>query len=106
MRKLTTDLIEKIKSSEIFNFDETFNIYNICSKTIFEDEEEGRAILIYILDNRKKFDASLNDILSDIIESVGFYPYLEKEGLYTTSTAAEIRKNMNESFGVDKKILS
>ena len=62
MRKLTTDLIEKIKSSEIFNFDETFNIYNICSKTIFEDEEEGRAILIYILDNRKKFDASLNDI--------------------------------------------
>lgn len=103
MRKLTTDLIEKIKSSEIFNFDETFNIYNICSKTIFEDEEEGRAILIYILDNRKKFDASLNDILSDIIESVGFYPYLEKEGLYTTSTAAEIRKNMNESSGVDKK---
>lgn len=29
MRKLTTDLIEKIKSSEIFNFDETFNIYII-----------------------------------------------------------------------------
>ena len=54
MRKSTTDLIEKIKSSETFNFDETFNIYNICSKTIFEDEEEGRAILIYILDNRKK----------------------------------------------------
>lgn len=53
MRKTTTDLIEKIKSSEIFNFDETFNIYNICSKTIFENEDEGRAILIYILDNRK-----------------------------------------------------
>lgn len=103
MRKTTTDLIEKIKSSEIFNFDETFNIYNICSKTIFENEDEGRAILIYILDNRKKFDTFLDDMLSDIIESVGFYPYLEKEGLHATSTAAEIRKNMNESSGVDKK---
>ncbi len=55
-----------------------------------------------ILNNRPKLDPSLNPILSDLIEAVGFYPYLIKEQLTLESTDALIRQEYHHSDNLDK----
>lgn len=81
-----------ILNTDSFNFNETFDLYSSCSKLIISNEEKGINLLIYILDNINKFDEKLHSFLADLVESVGFYPYLEKEHLKNQSTASNIRK--------------
>ncbi|MGQ1300701.1 DEAD/DEAH box helicase [Acinetobacter nosocomialis] len=97
------NLIEKIKYNKVFSFDETFSIYSECSKNLIQDENIGREILIYILNYKEKFHPDLNEILSDLTESIGFYPYLQKEKLKINNTSANIRLGINESKNIKNK---
>ncbi|MCH7294434.1 DEAD/DEAH box helicase [Acinetobacter higginsii] len=97
------NLIEKIKTLDEFDFNETFSIYNECSKALLEKQDHGIEILINILNYRKKFNQDLNEILSDLVESIGFYPYIKKENLYPSSTSANIRIGVNESNNIKDK---
>lgn len=85
------------------DFNETYEIYKICSNELIQDEESGRKILVNVLNNRQKLDKSLDNILSDLIESAGFYPYLEKENLLLTSTSNNIRKEFHSSKYLNNK---
>lgn len=62
--------------------DECFSIAMSCSKLLSSgdsnDEREARIIVIHILNNWKKVPSELYPIWTDIIESIGFYPYIEK----------------------------
>lgn len=62
-------------------------------------EEQGRRIIINVLDNWDKIDENTYEIWTDLIESAGFYPYLEKEKnrLNFKNTAGEIRKEFHKS---------
>ena len=70
------NIISEIKRKESFSFEETFSIYKKCSSLIFKDKTTAQKLLINILDNLFKFDKSLHVILTNLIESIGFYPYL------------------------------
>jgi hypothetical protein len=96
------EIITIIEDQEIFNLEETFSIYKRCSQLIIEDEYKAQKIVVNILNNRSKFDSQLEPILSDLIEAVGFYPYLSKEDLTLDSTDALIRKEYHHSDNLDK----
>ncbi|CZF79401.1 ski2-like helicase [Grimontia celer] len=98
------DLIKKIKQTNDFSFSETFSIYNNCSRMIMKDQNEGMKVLIYILEQRRKFDHSLDEMLADIVESVGFYPYLIKEKLTLSSTNSKVRLISNTSIKIPGKV--
>ena len=55
-----------------------------------------------ILDNKGKFDQSLSVVLTDLIEAVGFYPYISKENLQLDSTDSLIRQVYHHSGNLNK----
>lgn len=69
---------------------------------IFKDKTTAQKLLINILDNLFKFDKSLHVILTNLIESIGFYPYLSKEKLALDSTDSKIRQNYHYSDNINK----
>lgn len=96
------NIVLEINEKKSFTFDETFGIYKVCSKLIACDKILAQRILINILDNLHKFDKNLSDILAQLIESIGFYPYLDKENFILNSTDANIRKNYHYSENIKK----
>lgn len=95
-------IINEIESKESFDHEQTFEIYRICSQLIINEKQKAEKILVNILDNRSKFDSKLDPILSDIVEAVGFYPYLSKESLELESTDALIRQEFHHSDHLEK----
>lgn len=100
-------IIEDIRTSESINQDKSFYYCQICSKLLRNPMEENKArkIIINILDNWHKLDDSTHELWTDLIESAGFYPYLEKEKnkLIFKNTAGEIRKEFHKSSNLKNK---
>ncbi len=87
-----TEILEKIQKVDKFNSSETFDIYRHCAEVLVNEEEKGINLLIHILNSREKFENSLDEMLADLVESIGFYPYLKKENLNLSSTGSKIRQ--------------
>ncbi|WP_168416190.1 DEAD/DEAH box helicase [Erwinia amylovora] len=85
-------------------FECTFEEYKRCSHLIHSNEEIGRDRIIQLLENRKDYSSKLDFILADLVEAVGFYPYLEKENLNTSSTAQQIRIESSRSTNLGNKL--
>lgn len=96
------ETINYIESTDKINFESTFNIYKYCSALIVEDEQNAQKLLVNILGNKSKFEPNLDFVLADLIEGVGFYPYIKKEDLKITSTDALIRNAYHQSDNLDK----
>jgi replicative superfamily II helicase len=96
------ETINLIENSEIVDFETTFKIYKFCSELIIENENYAQKLIVNILSNKNKFDKRLEYILADLIEGVGFYPYIEKEQLPIDSTDALIRTAYHKSDNLDK----
>jgi hypothetical protein len=96
------ETINYIESTDKINFESTFNIYKYCSALIVEDEQNAQKLLVNILGNKSKFEPNLDFVLADLIEGVGFYPYIKKEDLKITSTDALIRNAYHQSNNLDK----
>lgn len=97
------EILDKIQATAEFNNSETFDVYRHCAATLIHDEEEGINLLIHILNSREKFSNSLDDMLADLVESIGFYPYLKKESLHLTSTSSKIRQVSSLSSNIQDK---
>lgn len=96
------NLLLEIQTKDNFNYEETFDLYKKCSEIIIENENIAQKLIVNILDKKNKFDPNLNLILTDLIEAVGFYPYLEKENFKLDSTDALIRQVYHHSDNLDK----
>lgn len=93
--------------SKIFNHDNisdfefNFQLIKECSKKLsnVETSTEARLILIYVMDNWNELPPESLEMWIDLIESAGFYPYLEryKEQLPLSSTSSLIRKEFFKS---------
>lgn len=95
-------LLLEIQSKDYFNYEETFELYKKCSELIIDNENIAQKLIVNILDEKNKFDQNLNLILTDLIEAVGFYPYLEKENFELDSTDALIRQVYHHSDNLGK----
>lgn len=98
---MPTKLIDEIKELDYIDLNTNFELIRKCSKMVNskESEDDARLLLIYILDNWDKIDCAAKPMWTDMVESVGFYPYLEKykEQLVLTDTAEIIRKGYYKS---------
>lgn len=96
------ELLLDIENKSIFDFKSTFDLYKNVSQFVIEDEVLAQRLIVNILDNKDKFDYSLNHILTDLIEAVGFYPYIYKENLKLESTDSLIRQGYHHSENLNK----
>ena len=89
--------ITKIDTGNL-SFDDYFSIAKRCSKLLStgnsDDEMKARKIAIHVLNNWERISPELYPVWTDIIESVGFYPYIEKnaETMKMLSLSDEVRQ--------------
>jgi hypothetical protein len=99
-------IIEEIRASKTINQSKSFEYAQKCSKLLRNPKEDdgARRIIINILDKWEKLDKSTYELWTDLIESAGFYPYLEREkdNLVFKNTAGEIRKEFHKSEYLEK----
>ncbi|MBU3178429.1 DEAD/DEAH box helicase [Clostridium estertheticum] len=106
---MSNDVINEIKNSQNINADCSFRIAKQCLnlRNSKETQVEAQNIIIYILENWQKVNENSKQIWIDIIESMGFYPYLEKykEILKLNNTASIIRKGYFKSHNLPELFL-
>ena len=74
-------IIELIDKSKKISYEQSFSLAVECSKFLAsgkeEDEAKARQMIIHILDAWTIIPSETYEIWKDIIEAIGFYPYLE-----------------------------
>ena len=74
-------IANEFKNFEYTSFDANFSIANKCSQMLASASSENsllHTIVLNILDNWNKIPSEIKPIWTDIIESLGFYPYIQK----------------------------
>lgn len=102
------EILDYINSVDQLNLDESFQLANKCSRLLRkkDTEVEGRRLIIHILDNWGKVCKPTRDIWSSLIETAGFYPYIEKESeIKLEDTASRIRREFHKSDHLSNKYL-
>ncbi len=101
------NIIDIIKRSERLTVDQSFDFAKQCMSLIDSetdvDKEYGRKIIINILDNWPKVHCETHNIWINIIESAGFYPYIEQKKIDLNNFSAEIRKGLLASKNIEGK---
>ncbi|SHN50666.1 DEAD/DEAH box helicase [Desulfitobacterium chlororespirans] len=76
------DYIRKIDSEENLTYEESFNIASHCSILLSGKDDDQKAsarkIAIHVLNNWSCIPTETYPLWTDIIEAIGFYPYIEK----------------------------
>lgn len=93
----TTNFISEIESANSISLDQSFRIVSYCTQLLSlhsaEAELSARKIVIHVLNNWGKVDKNIYEIWSDLIETLGFYPYIQKNSsdLRLVSFADDVR---------------
>lgn len=107
----TTEFILEIKNAENISFEQSFKIVSYCTQLLSQHSSEAelsaRKIVIHVLDNWKKVNHNLYEVWTDLIETLGFYPYLQKNSsdLKMTSFADDVRMSYFQSDFLDHTYL-
>lgn len=98
------NIVKKVIDKEKLTFDESFQLAALTSKRLRLPERENwaRNSIIHVLENWNNISPETYPIWTDLIESAGFYPYLEKEKnkLILSSTDSIIRKEFFKSDNI------
>lgn len=87
------EILQILNNQNSLDLNTTFKIFSFIANLINLNQiEDAQELVIYTLENYKKLNTSCAEIFSDIVESIGFYPYLEKYKLNLNSTQTKIRK--------------
>jgi late competence protein required for DNA uptake (superfamily II DNA/RNA helicase) len=66
-----------IDQNSQFNFEDSYALASYSNKLYRENEHDGRDIIIRILDKWDGFHDGCKDLLNDLIEIYGLYPYVD-----------------------------
>ena len=75
------DCISRIDDGQALSYDESFEIASYCSRLLSGSSEEVadvRRIAIHILNSWENIPDETYPIWTDVMETIGFYPYIEK----------------------------
>lgn len=101
------DIINLLSNSITLSTNDSFHIAGLCSIYLdsIPNEDDGRRIIINVLDNWKKIPIETHELWTDLIEIAGFYPYLEKDKdkLRLSSTSSLLRKEYHSSKNLKGK---
>jgi len=102
-------LIKKLKSKIPITSDDSFRLAKYVSLCFSQKKSdiviEGRNIIILILDNWNNIPKESVGIWVELIESAGFYPYLNQLNLTINCLDNKIRRSYHQSNYIDGKIL-
>ena len=107
----TKEVISEIDKIKKISFDESFKIISHCTQLLSQHSVEAellaRKIVIHILNNWEKVDSNVYEVWTDLIETLGFYPYIQKNrnNLKMTSFADDIRMSYFQSDFLDNTYL-
>lgn len=93
-------ILRQLENPQQITYAEGFYYVRMCSRLLSENEEVfARKIAIRILNNWNRMDSNLYPIWSEMIESLGFYPYLNgrEQGLKNNSLDDDMRQCYHES---------
>ena len=98
------EVIYNLESLERLDFDQSFDYAQYCSSILKVDDVSARKLIINALNNWNKIKIETHDIWIDLIESSGFYPYLQKEEFKNLNNLpAQLRKEMHLSKNLPSK---
>lgn len=101
-------ILAKIDDSEFLDYRDSFTLASKCAELLLssfpKEQNYARRIVIHVLDNWKKINKGTHDIWADIIETLGFYPYIEKnrEYLFLNSFSDIVREKYYLSDFLDQ----
>ena len=105
---MNEDIIEIVRSSKVLSFEQSFNFAQMCMSMLYsnikKEVEYGRRVIVNILDNCHKVHQSSHDMWENIIESAGFYPYIEQSKFALNNFSGEIRKELHASNNIEGKL--
>lgn len=105
------DIMNLLDNRKALSYNQSFELANYCANLLCSSKHEnynlGRKIIIHVLNALCCIPEETYIIWSDLVESVGFYPYLEKnkDVLKVESLADEIRKQSCKSDYLDNKFM-
>jgi len=98
------EIINKLKSKVAITDDESFLLAQKVSEKLISltEGEEALKIIIYVLDNWEDIPCTTKEIWGDLIESAGFYPYINKIGFKSSDLGYGLRKEAHFSKALNK----
>ncbi len=105
------EIIIDIEKTEKISFEKSFSIISYCTQLLSQHSSEAellvRRIVIHILNNWEKIDQNTYEMWTDMIETLGFYPYIQKDNskLKLTSFADNVRMSYFQSDFLDNTYL-
>ena len=99
------EIFTKVKNHKMITPDESFVLSKLVSQLILDENtrQQGIEIVIYVIDNWANMPIQMQEVWSDIIESVGFYPYLQKLQMNTKADLGyQVRKECHYSNNIHK----
>lgn len=111
MKEDYEEIINILQTSSKLTNEECFSFAKKVSLMLGSADDQinifGRDIIVHVLDNWDKIPKEFASIWVDLIESCGFYPYLEKEQskLHLNDLATNIRKELHLSKNLNGKYL-
>lgn len=97
--------MEKYYAVNLNDFSESFSLAKECSMLVNSRVQSGYKIIIYVLDNWLKVNDLTKTIWIDLIESAGFYPYLDQVQNENMDLSTIIRKGYHNSESLPNIIL-
>lgn len=97
------EILIEIESAEKISFDTSFRIVSYCTQLLAQHTPQAeliaRRLVIHVLNNWNKVDSNVHELWADIIETLGFYPYIRKNvsDLKLESFADEVRMSYFQS---------
>lgn len=107
-RLYVNQILKQLEVRQRIAYDEGFSYAKVCSSLLSNGEETlARKIAIRILNLWKEMDSNLYPLWSELMESLGFYPYLNgrEAGLENNSLDDVMRKCYHESAYLPSVIL-
>ncbi|RKJ51386.1 DEAD/DEAH box helicase [bacterium 1XD42-8] len=105
------DIINMIDKNRKISYEQSFSVSMECTKLLAngkeQDEAKVRQAVIHILDAWERIPKETYAIWNDIIEAIGFYPYLESKKIYIEekSLSDEIRISSFRSDNLEKTFM-
>lgn len=93
---------KKITDAECFELIQ--NISQLLNSANKDDNQDGRNLIIRVLDNWDNISTSYKQIITDLISAAGFYPYLKRMDLVKEDLPSNIQleyhksPNLNDSY--------
>lgn len=98
------EIVKKVYARNPISEEESFLLAQEVSRKILRDDtfNDGLDIIIHIADNWNQIPEITKEIWGELIESVGFYPYLDKLGVSIIDLGYLLRKEFHHSDSLGK----